>query len=73
MPLLSSLPGITCKPVSAEKSGDLAERIAKALVTDIYESTQYDGFDINLEIMHWTMGSWVHKNSSFLEKGSGFW
>ena len=52
MPLLSSLPGITCKPVSAEKSGDLAERIAKALVTDIYESTQYDGFDINLEIMH---------------------
>ena len=52
VPLLSSLPGITCKPVSAEKSGDLAERIAKALVTDIYESTQYDGFDINLEIMH---------------------
>ena len=57
MPLLSSLPGITCKPVSADKSSDLAERIAKALVTDIYESTQYDGFDINLEIMHWTMGS----------------
>ena len=52
MSLLSSLPGITCKPVSAGKSSDLAERIAKALVTDIYESTQYDGFDINLKIMH---------------------
>ena len=50
--LLSSLPGITCKPVSADKSTNLADRIAKALVTDIYESTQYDGFDINLKIMH---------------------
>ena len=57
MSLLSSHPGITCKPVTADKSSDLAERIAKALVTDIYESTQYDGFDINLKIIHWTMGS----------------
>ena len=53
MSLLSSQTGITCKPVSADKSNDLAERIAKALVTDIYESTQYDGNDINLKIMHW--------------------